>query len=167
VVLVWAGLFLGCSDDTTAPPRDAARDVPRVEQGVFEAGAREAGAREAGAKEAGAKEAGAGDAATVSFSQQVQPIFTASCLGASCHSTGATAPDLTAGKAHAALVNVTSTQCPTLKEVTPSQPTQSYLMQKLNGSGSCFTGQKMPPAGLTAAQITLIQNWITAGAPNN
>jgi hypothetical protein len=44
----------------------------------------------------------------------------------------------------------------------------SYLIWKLQGSGACFQGSRMPKgAPLTAAQIATVSGWIAAGAPNN
>lgn len=104
----------------------------------------------------------------VSFSTQVQPIFTASCTGNGCHSGASPAQGLnlsSAAVSHAALVNVASQQCPTTKRVMPQQPDASYLVWKLQGSGACFSGSRMPKGqALTAAEQSTIRSWITAGA---
>lgn len=109
--------------------------------------------------------------ASVTLSGQVQPIFTASCTGAACHSSARPAQGLDLSSASASyshLVNVLSSECATTKLVLPSQPTMSYLMWKIQGSGPCFSGSQMPKGGsLTTAQINLISSWIAAGAPNN
>jgi hypothetical protein len=104
----------------------------------------------------------------VSFTNQVQPIFTASCTS-NCH--GGNHPSgglsLTAGSAYAELVNVTST-CGGKKQVAPRAPDASYLLNKLTGAGIC-SGSVMPKMGgeLSAAQIALIRGWICQGAPKN
>jgi hypothetical protein len=109
--------------------------------------------------------------AAVSFSGQIQPIFTASCTGAACHAGARPAQGLdlsSTAVSYSNLVNVLSSECTTTRRVLPSQPTMSYLMWKLQGSGPCFTGSQMPKGTpLSAAQINLISSWITAGAPNN
>jgi hypothetical protein len=53
--------------------------------------------------------------------------------------------------------------------VLPGQPDQSYLTFKLQGSGPCFSGVRMPrgSTALSATQMQLIRDWITNGAPNN
>jgi len=104
----------------------------------------------------------------VSFSGQVQPIFDASCAG--CHDAQSPAGGLilAAGAAYGALVNVASDDCPAYKLVLPGAPASSYLMFKLQGSGPCYKGNRMPPGSpLPAAQITTITNWILQGALNN
>lgn len=109
----------------------------------------------------------------VSFASQIQPIFNASCQGTQCHD--ATQPasglSLTAGTSYSALVGVASTEspCTAYKLVAPGQPDQSYLVFKLQGSGACSSGSKMPKAmpALPAAQLQLIRDWIANGAPNN
>jgi hypothetical protein len=106
----------------------------------------------------------------VSFSSQIQPIFTASCLGNACHDSVMPADGLplTAGSSYAALVGVNSTQCTSVKLVAPGAPDQSYLVWKLQGSGPCFFGSRMPKsASLPASQIQLVRDWIANGAPNN
>lgn len=109
----------------------------------------------------------------VSFASQLQPIFNANCLDAQCHD--ATLPAsgllLTAGASYRALVGVASseTPCTSYKLVEPGQPDRSYLVFKLQGSGACLNGSRMPKAmpALPAAQIQLFRDWIANGAPNN
>src|SRR5262245_20404801 len=84
----------------------------------------------------------------VSFSGDIQPIFTARCASAACHGAASEAGlNLTAGKSYAALVSVASSECTTFNRVNPGSPTTSYLMFKLQGSGACFFGGAMPLAG--------------------
>lgn len=107
----------------------------------------------------------------ISFSAQVQPIFTATCTGNACHAGARPQQGLdlsSVAASYAGLVNVASQQCPANKRVVPAQPDMSYLVWKLQGSGTCFFGSQMPKgAPLSAAQISTIRNWVTAGAPNN
>lgn len=105
-----------------------------------------------------------------SLGTQVQPIFTKSCLGAGCHAgaSPAQALDLSSGKSYANLVNVASGECPATKRVLPGTPTMSYLVWKLQGTGPCFSGTRMPKGQpLGASDLNTISAWISAGAPNN
>ncbi|HSN30885.1 MAG TPA: hypothetical protein VLT45_31570 [Kofleriaceae bacterium] len=110
----------------------------------------------------------------VSFKNQILPLLTASgtgCISSQCHD--ATLPqqglDLTATKAYNDIVGVTASQCTSEKLITPGAPDQSYLITKLVGSGTCYTGSQMPKTepAFTAAQIQLFRDWTTNGAPNN
>ena len=69
---------------------------------------------------------------------------------------------------HAALVGVASTEQPSLERVKPNDPVNSYVILKLQGAAG-ITGSRMPLGGpyLTSTQITMIESWISAGAPNN
>lgn len=98
------------------------------------------------------------------YTTQIQPIFTANCV--SCH-TGASAPQglrLDAQNSHANLVNVNSNEVPSLKRVKPSDPDNSYLVHKIEGTAA--VGGRMPlnRPPLSAAGITLIRQWIAEGA---
>ena len=104
----------------------------------------------------------------VSFSSDIQPIFTASCAISGCHdaSTGSAGLVLTEGKAYTQLVDVTSTQDASKKRVTPGDTTNSYLVMKLEGRGT--VGSEMPPGGtLSAEEIQRIKDWIDNGAEDN
>lgn len=106
----------------------------------------------------------------VSFSKDIQPIFTANCVV--CHQ-GTAAPggmSLEPGSAYKNLVNVKSTESP-LQRVAPGAPDKSYLLNKLLGTQGQVggSGAQMPfgAAPLPQSQISLIQQWISQGAPNN
>jgi hypothetical protein len=107
---------------------------------------------------------------SVSFSADVQPIFTSSCTGNACH--GGTMPsaslDLTSGKSYGELVGVATEQCNGSRIlVIPGDPANSYLLDKILGVDMCF-GSKMPKMdSLPASEIAAISSWICAGAPNN
>jgi len=93
-------------------------------------------------------------------------VFTPSCAVAGCH-TGTTAQQglrLDAGFSFNNLVNVASTEVPALMRVTPGDPDNSYLVQKLEGSAA--VGAQMPFGGmpLNQALINDIRQWITDGA---
>ena len=108
--------------------------------------------------------------ATPTLTQLQVNIFTPVCSG--CHDGVGTVPpgalNLTAGGTYAATVNVATGEQPTLKFIVPSDPTDSYLVQKLLGVAT-ITGGRMPLNGpyLDAATIAQVQAWITAGALNN
>ncbi|NJK31464.1 MAG: hypothetical protein HC927_03040 [Deltaproteobacteria bacterium] len=98
----------------------------------------------------------------LSFEVDVYPILQDNC---SCHVGGSPAglalPNATA--AYDNLVDVASTQEPTLDRVTPGDPDNSYLYQKIAGTGG--GGQmplNMPP--LSADEMMTISDWIAEGA---
>jgi len=101
--------------------------------------------------------------AGVSFALDIQPIFTASCSSVFCHVTGGIAPmSLQPGVAYGQAI----------LRVVPGNPSASYLFQKLAGSGATLPttpGSLMPLAGapLSTTSLSLIRDWITAGARNN
>jgi hypothetical protein len=83
-----------------------------------------------------------------------------------CHQ-GANAPAglrLDAANSYTMLVGTASVERPGLQRVTPGNPGNSYLIQKLEGTAG--VGERMP-AGLPAlpqADIDIIRQWITDGA---
>lgn len=100
---------------------------------------------------------------------QVQAIWTRSCTGAQCHD--ASSPqgglELTPSASYAELVNKPGGSCTQYDLVEPGFPERSYLVFKLQGSGPCFMGSRMPkpPDALTAAEIQLVRDWVFNGAP--
>lgn len=113
----------------------------------------------------------AGPPQQVSYASQVQPIWTGKCVTTACHDnvTPQARLNLTPAVSHAALVGIASQQCPSKQLVNPGEPGQSYVMIKLEGSGPCMTGSRMPKTSpaLPAAQLQIIRDWIVTGAPNN
>ena len=90
-------------------------------------------------------------------------VFTPTCATASCHSGGTPsgALNLEAANSYAQLVNVVSTGS-ALDRVEPGEPDNSYLVQKLEGTGGVAI---MPPSGgLEQADIDTIRQWILDGA---
>jgi hypothetical protein len=75
---------------------------------------------------------------------------------------------LASGSSYAALVGIASSTCTGLVRVTPGSVPNSYLMNKLSGSGIC-NGTQMPKAGsaLPASNMSAITGWICQGAPKN
>jgi hypothetical protein len=106
--------------------------------------------------------------ANQSLFQQVQDtVLTPNCTG--CH-VGAGAPQglrLDAGNSFALLVNVPSMQVPSLLRVSPGDPQNSYLVQKIEGRAA--VGGRMPLGRnpLPQASIDLVRSWIAGGAQMN
>jgi len=86
---------------------------------------------------------------TISYSQDIQPFFTAKCI--SCHS-GSLKPDLTTGKSYNALMSDNF--------VVAGSPATSPLYNK------CKPGGSMAPY-TSSDELQLISRWITAGAKND
>jgi hypothetical protein len=100
----------------------------------------------------------------VDYVTQIQPIFTGRCV--SCHSGGG-APRglrLDSQNSFANLVNVNSDEVPSLKRVKPSDPDNSYLVHKVEGTASVGSRMPLNQSPLSSAQISLIRDWIIAGA---
>jgi mono/diheme cytochrome c family protein len=106
----------------------------------------------------------------VSFRNIVQPIFSQSCIV--CHQGSFPSGGLSLEPAvvFSELVNVPGTES-NLKLVEPGAPEKSYLINKLNGTqvAAGGGGAQMPfgQPPLSQAQIDLISQWISEGAPNN
>jgi hypothetical protein len=100
---------------------------------------------------------------SVSYSNQIQPIFNSQCTG--CH--GAEGGlSLFGSVSWNNLVNVNAEgNCSILKRVLPADASNSVLYKRVSGN-SC--GTRMPQGGtLTQTDIDLIRVWINQGAENN
>ena len=114
----------------------------------------------------------ANTAPATTLTQIQQTVFTPLCSG--CHNgsqPGGALPgamDLRAGSSFASLVNVASLEQAALRRVTPGDPNNSYVIQKLEGVAG-ISGSRMPFGGpfLDQATIDQIKSWITSGAANN
>lgn len=104
--------------------------------------------------------------ATVSFANDVQPIFNTNCTG--CHG-GNGGLYLTASESYSNLVNVESSGYAPLKRVVPSKPDSSVLYLKIIENPSTDVGQRMPQGGpyLSGEDISTILTWIEEGARDN
>jgi cytochrome c5 len=124
------------------------------------------------------------------FTDIQSQVFTPQCSGCHLGSTPAGNLNLGAGNAYAQLVGVDSCVRPAMKRVQAGSANDSFLFRKIQGnhtglsgcnvapcnpfsgcSGGC--GSQMPYSSscvssspVSAAQQTLIQSWISAGAPN-
>ncbi len=106
-------------------------------------------------------------AAVVSFSAQVQPIFTNRCVNAGCHPGGGGPFSLAAGQSRGNMVNIQATSsCTSDRRVVPGDAAASVLYKKISGT-SC--GDRMPRnlPPLIASEADLIRDWINQGALNN
>jgi len=109
------------------------------------------------------------------FAAQVQPLLGTRCGG--CHGGPSTAQyaglkDLdNPALAYSRIVNVPSTELPTMDRIEPGDHTLSYLWHKVNGSQASVggAGSQMPLSGgpLSQGEIDGIAGWIDAGALNN
>lgn len=105
----------------------------------------------------------------ISFSNQVQPIFSASCAIPGCHlgTSAQQGMDLSSGNAYNNIVNVKSIEVPSFYRVKPSSSDSSYLYMKITGA-SGISGVQMPKTGsISQSQIQTIKDWIDQGAKNN
>ncbi len=119
-------------------------------------------------------EVSAQSTATLSFIQDT--VFTPSCALSGCHGSPnpAQGMNLTAGLTFSNIVDVPSTQQPSLRRVNPGNPDASYLIRKLEGEPS-ISGVRMPKVGLSGcttsclSQQTIdnIRQWISDGALND
>jgi hypothetical protein len=111
---------------------------------------------------------------TIQFSQDVLRVFTnngaKTCAQAGCHSGAfpAAGQNLEAANAYASIVNVASSEKPSLKRIQPGTGDSSYLYQKITGATG-IVGSQMPLAGgtLADADVSKIELWIDQGALNN
>lgn len=88
----------------------------------------------------------------ISFANDIQPIFTESCV--QCHP-AFSAPDLTVGNSYAAITNGTY--------IVPNDVAGSLLYQRMIDNAN-----PMPPNGkLATAKLNLVKAWIEKGALNN
>jgi mono/diheme cytochrome c family protein len=106
----------------------------------------------------------------VSYSKDVQSIFNSNCVV--CHAgAGQAGLTLEPGVSYGKLVGVPSTESASELRVKAGAPDQSYIIAKLQGTQvqAGGSGAQMPlnATPLSSSQISLIQQWITAGALNN
>ena len=89
----------------------------------------------------------------VSFSLDIQPIFTNNCI--ECHPVIEAVPDLTEGNSYNSITNGIY--------IVPDSLDTSLLYQRLLGNPTI-----MPPSGaLPFSDISLFKRWIEQGAQNN
>lgn len=110
------------------------------------------------------------DSGTVSFTGQVQPIFSSNCASSGCHAgPGAQqGMDLSSGNAYNSIVNKKSTEVSAFYRVEPSKSDSSYLYMKITGAAG-ITGARMPfqRGALGSSDMQTIKDWIDQGAKSN
>lgn len=99
------------------------------------------------------------------YTAQAEPILSKKCV--SCHNDAAPGGGVSyqKGSGYDFLVNVASTELPTMPRVTPGSLELSYLAHKLQGTHESVggSGTKMPPSGsLRPAELEKILAWIEA-----
>jgi hypothetical protein len=97
----------------------------------------------------------------------VQPIFNNFCVLPGCHdATASGALDLTSGRSTANLLNVASSEVPTLARVNASKsdPATSYLMRKLLYTPDIVLSGMPLGSHLPEATLRIISDWIATGA---
>jgi hypothetical protein len=102
------------------------------------------------------------------YAGNVQPIFTQSCAtNLACHVPGGAGPvNLSDGQSYAQIFEITASQDVSKFYVAPFDPAQSYLFNKIEGTG---LGSRMPIGAppLTVEQTDAIRSWILEGAADN
>ncbi len=95
----------------------------------------------------------------ISFSQDIQPIFDASCATSGCHDGQNDDPNLSSGNAYAGLFST--------GDIDTVNAENSKLYKRVAG----VSGALMPPVSsggpLSSNQVSLILNWIKQGAKDN
>lgn len=106
---------------------------------------------------------------TVSFQQDIQPIFNQNCALSGCHtgSSPAGGLNLSSGQAYNNIVGVNSAQNPSLQRIKKLDPANSYLIRKIKGEG--ISGVRMPSGrpALSLEVIAMFEKWVNEGAENN
>lgn len=101
------------------------------------------------------------NAAAIDIEDVQSQVFTPSCALSGCHN-GAQFPNLSSGVSFNSIVNVASAQMSSLSLIAPSNPDDSYIVRKIEGTG---IGSLMPLGGsLTSTQIQLVRDWVSEGA---
>jgi hypothetical protein len=109
------------------------------------------------------------DVVEVTFEADIAPILARSCASYGCHAGAPPAGGLDLGPAaYDGLVDVPSSQLPSMPRVTPGDRAASYLFLKLSDTqrDAGGSGTIMPPGlGLSADEVERVGAWIDQGAP--
>ena len=92
---------------------------------------------------------------TVTFSNDILPMFNKSCSLSGCHSAGGQTPNLTPAAAYNSLIIG--------NYINKTSPENSYIYLKMTGK----KGTVMPVGGMNKDYNALILAWIKQGANNN
>lgn len=102
----------------------------------------------------------------ISFSKDIQPIFTSNCIGCHFGDSPVGSTNLEDGKSYTNIVDVISFGYAPALRVKPSSADSSVLWNKDAGTGTY--GMQMPPGGsLQQSEMDIIKKWIDQGAKNN
>ncbi|MEM1415853.1 MAG: PQQ-dependent sugar dehydrogenase [Myxococcota bacterium] len=108
---------------------------------------------------------GVGVTEEVDYAEQVQPIWSALCVG--CHRPGSDngfGLNLTPDESYDDLLRIVSAEVPGLRLVTPFEPDASYLMEKI-ACADPQSGERMrPDSAMTFEEQALVRDWIAQGA---
>lgn len=108
-----------------------------------------------------------GKEAPATFTRVNEEVLVVSCGFSTCHGSGTGGLTLDGDGSYDALVDVESVAAPGEILVIPGDPDNSYLVRKLEAAAD-IVGTEMPPGGiLDEASLTLVRDWIAAGALND
>lgn len=96
--------------------------------------------------------------------EAVQSVLDNAC--AACHSPGGQGPSVS-GDLCTDLVNVPSSQLPSMSYIAPNDPANSYLLLKMRNTAGEAGGVSsvMPPGGaISSDQVQIVEDWINSGA---
>jgi hypothetical protein len=111
-----------------------------------------------------------GDSAmNVSLLLQVRGVLDQVCASSDgCHGAAAGNLAISSGAEFTPLIQVRSTEVPSLYRVKPGDPAQSYLYMKLACDGGPIVQACMPKGGhLNPTTVQAFHDWIEAGAPTH
>lgn len=100
------------------------------------------------------------------FSEIQSEVFTPTCATSGCHA-GAGAPQglrLDETSSYGLLVNVPSSEVPSIPRVAPGDPDGSYLVRKLEGTAAVGVQMPLGRPPLAQSTIDVIRQWIIDGA---
>jgi hypothetical protein len=94
----------------------------------------------------------------ISFNLDLQPIFSARCISVFCHATGGMAPmTLAPGVSYSGIKPL----------IVPGNSTDSFFYQRLTVNSVNLPQMPLYRTPLSAAELSLIKNWIDKGALDN
>lgn len=107
-----------------------------------------------------------------SFSRDIQPIFTARCATAGCHTVATHQHGLVLEEGHAyeEIIDAPAVTGPGLPQVKPGFADSSWIVRAVEADDARRPGLVRMPLGrtpLTPNQIQTIRNWIDRGAVEN
>lgn len=119
----------------------------------------------------------------VSFSKDVMPIFKGSCAFTSCHGLQGSNNGVFLGESggpaavHQSLLNKKADKLPSMDVVKPGDPSQSFLIKKIDGSactlnaqcvgGTCGDSMPRQEEIMPVDMRDTIRRWIAQGAKND